>query len=279
MKPLQLGQISYLNVAPIYYGMRDGQLPVWIHLQPGTPAQLNRWMAAKRLDAGPVSTGVLTRHANDWKLLPGLSIGCSGKVLSVLLISRYPMYALHQKKVFLSNESGTANLLLKLLLSKQKVTPFYHMPPSSEPGAIAPNADAFLIIGDKALTGQPPEGFEQAWDLGEIWWQTTGLPFTFAVWVVQSDLLEKDPLSVQQLWQTLVASKESGLTALDTIANHAAPQLGITRDAARNYYRHLHYDLDSSDLEGIQTFFKQLHRFHLIRTIPRIRFFKPCCLQ
>ncbi len=143
MKPIRLGQISYLNVAPIYYGMMDNQLPPWIQLKQGTPAELNRWMTAGSLDAGPVSTGVLAAHADHWKLLPDLSIGCSGKVLSVLLLSRYPMTELNHRKVLLSGESGTANLLLQLLLTKEKVQPQYKIAP--QPGADGPLKETLSI--------------------------------------------------------------------------------------------------------------------------------------
>lgn len=275
MKRIRLGQISYLNVAPIYYGMTGNQLPQWIQLKQGTPAELNEWMAARSLDAGPVSTGVLAAHTDHWKLLPDLSIGCSGKVLSVLLLSRYPMTELSRRKVFLSGESGTANLLLKLLLTKEQVEPQYKIAPPSGIDSLLKETDAFLIIGDNALTQQAPSGFNYVWDLGEIWWQKTGLPFTFAVWVVRNDVLKNDPSTIQQLWQKLLASKKSGLAALDTIANQAAPQLGIDQAAAQNYYRHLHYDLGPSKLEGIETFFKELHHHELIPTLPQISFFNP----
>lgn len=275
MKPIRLGQICYLNVAPIYYGLMNGQLPQWIQIKQGTPAELNNWMAVGSLDAGPVSTGVLAENADHWKVLPDLSIGCSGKVLSVLLLSRYPMTELNHRKVLLSEESGTANLLLQLLLTEEDVQPHYEI--AAPPGTDSPlkETDAFLIIGDKALTQESPVGFEHVWDLGEIWWQKTGLPFTFAVWVVQNRVLERNPSAVQQLWQKLVASKQSGLSALDTIANQAAPQLGIDRASARNYYRHLHYDLEPSKLKGISTFFKELHRYNLIPALPKVSFFNP----
>lgn len=275
MKPIRLGQISYLNVAPIYYGLMDNPLPQWIQLKQGTPAELNRWMAAGSLDAGPVSTGVLAENTNRWKVLPDLSIGCSGKVLSVLLLSRRPMVELHRKNVFLSGESGTANLLLQLLLTKEEVEPRYKIAPSLESNHQLKEADAFLIIGDKALTQQAPSGFEYVWDLGEIWWQKTGLPFTFAVWVVRNDVLKNDPSTIRQLWQKLLASKKSGLAALDTIANQAAPQLGIDQASARNYYRHLHYDLEPSKLKGIETFFQELYRCKLIPALPKVSFFNP----
>lgn len=171
MKPIRLGQISYLNVAPIYYGMTGNQLPQWIQLKQGTPAELNEWMAAGSLDAGPVSTGVFAAHTDHWKLLPDLSIGCSGKVLSVLLLSRYPMTELSHRKVLLSGESGTANLLLKLMLTKEQVEPQYEIAPPPEANTALKEVDAFLIIGDNALTQQAPSGFNHVWDLGEIWWQ------------------------------------------------------------------------------------------------------------
>ena len=47
------------------------------------------------------------------------------------------------------------------------------------------DADAVLLIGDRAMRACLP-GFAYAFDLGQEWFDWTGLPFVYAVWAVRA---------------------------------------------------------------------------------------------
>ena len=58
------------------------------------------------------------------------------------------------------------------------------MPLPLERDAEDVDADAVLLIGDRAMRACLP-GFAHAFDLGQEWYDWTGLPFVYAVWAVR----------------------------------------------------------------------------------------------
>ena len=59
---VKIGKISYMNVAPIYYGLNAGAGESWLDVVSAPPAVLNRKMAAGDLDISPVSAASYAAH-------------------------------------------------------------------------------------------------------------------------------------------------------------------------------------------------------------------------
>ena len=86
--PVKVGRISYINVAPIYYGLDKGLKPAWLKMVTAPPSVLNNMLANGDIDISPISSVAYALHQKDWLLLPDLSIACSGDVMSVILGGR-----------------------------------------------------------------------------------------------------------------------------------------------------------------------------------------------
>jgi chorismate dehydratase len=255
---VRLGCIRYLNVAPIHHGIQNGgALPGSIIFK-ASPSELNRRMSDEALDISPVSSVAYALNQDRWLLLPDFSISCFGSVMSVLLVSRFPFTALSGRTVLLTEDSGTASELLKLLFAQRDVHPVFETGRIQSTADVA-NAAAGLVIGDAALKGDWKESFPFVSDLGSMWRDLTGLPFVFAVWAVRKEFAEKKPAAVAKVLELLNRSREAGLRNLEQIAGHAALVTGLSLEASRLYYRRLHYDLDPKKLEGLVTFFSLLH--------------------
>jgi chorismate dehydratase len=262
--PVRIGRIDYVNVAPIYYGLDQRGTPDWLEIRPASPADLNARMAAGDLDAGPVSTGALVENSPNWLVMPDLSIACDGAVKSVLLVSRFPFKALHQRSVLVSDESGTAVLLLRLLFAMHGIRPDFQPARIDHRTGENDTTAAALIIGDKALYYDWSHQFRKVWDLGELWWTATGLPFVFAVWVVRKGFAERYPQWVARIWRLFIASRRSGYENRERIVRWAADELGITQEVSRHYFNHLHYNLDAAKQKSLTAFFDLLNRHAVI---------------
>jgi len=264
-----------MNVAPVYYGLDNGMKPAWINMFSAPPSVLNTMLANGELDISPVSSVAYARNQNDWLLLPDLSISCFGKVMSVILVSKYPLNQLTYKKVILTEESATAAALLRLLFSLKKIKPYF------ETGKIRYTDDfrqndvsAALVIGDAALKEKWQKEFDYVYDLGEMWWNLTELPFVFALWAVRRSFAEKKPESVYSVAEQFYLSKHKGLMNIREIIPAASAKLNLGTDICRDYYSHLHYDLNPLHIKGLETFFKGLYEERIISKPVSLSFFE-----
>ena len=260
----RLGVIDYLNVAPVYEWLlrrlssrRDAS---GIETVAGVPAEMNRALIAGDIDISNVSSFAFGTHADEWLLLPRLSVAAHGQVDSVLLFSWHADWRrLDGATVALTPHSATSVQLVRLLCEERYgVRPRFVT--ASEPALdqMLAGAEAALLIGDAALIeghvrrnvagrGQP-----YVFDLAAEWHAWTDLPFVFAVWAARRDRLEA--VHSSHVIQLLQESKEHGLASLPVLANDAAKRLGLPPDVCERYLRLLDYDLTDHDLHGLRRF-------------------------
>ena len=120
-RPVAIGRINYMNVAPIYYGLDKGfaaqgisqGINQEIKLISGPPSTLNQMMINGCLDISPVSSAAYARNTRKWLILPDLAIACHERVLSVLLVSRYNLEALTGRRFLITDESSSVMSTLK----------------------------------------------------------------------------------------------------------------------------------------------------------------------
>ena len=89
-------------------------------------------------------------------------------------------------------------------------------------------ADAILLIGDRAMH-EPEDDFVEVMDLGQVWYDWTGLPFVFAMWIAREDA------DVTGIEQALNESRDRGVAAIPQIANQQAPLLDLSTETAMTY--------------------------------------------
>jgi chorismate dehydratase len=270
---VRVGRISYMNVAPVYYGLNNGDKPRWMDMVSAPPSTLNHMLAEGELDISPVSSAAYAIHHDKWLLLPDLSISCFGPVMSVLLVSRKPLEELENKKVILTRESATAAALTRYLFASRGIRPHIETGKILSPEDLNTGADAALVIGDAALKSGW-DRFEHVWDLGDMWREHTGLPFVFALWAVRKSFAIENPDQVSAVIEQFYRSRETGLGNIDRILPLAAEQLGITEAMCRKYYARLDYGLPPLQVKGLDRFFDGLYREGLISWPVRLSFFQ-----
>lgn len=258
-RPVALGRIDYMNVAPIYYGF-DGKMPEGIRLTSGPPNTLNQMMIDGKLDISPVSSAAYARNAHEWLILPDLAVACHERVLSVLLVSRYSLEALAGRRILITDESASARDLCRLIFRYKGVRPEFVVGKVKNPLQLPEDMDAALVIGDSALSQPWERFFPNVHDMGTLWWQMTGLPFVFAVWAVRKEFARNYPDRVEDVLTLLKTSRGLGNENMNQIVEKACTRLGIDVSIARLYYASLVYHLRDREKQGIEMFFKGLYQ-------------------
>ena len=273
---LRLGKIGFLNVLPIYHPLESGIVSHSFDIVSGTPAYLNGLMAEGDLDLSVVSSIEYARHPERYFILPDLSISCHGAVKSVLLLSRVPIDQLNGRSILVSTQSHTSVALLRILFSVR-----CGMNVSFQPGNCTEVLSrgeeplAFLAIGDEALRFREHEHYPYRWDLGEEWLSWTGLPFVFALWVIQRKAVERWNGHLKSAIDTLTSAKEWGCAHLATICAEAVKKGILGSLELHDYYQSLGFNLQAEEQRGLELFYRYLSQIREVRTPPRLEIFSP----
>ncbi|MEW6378702.1 MAG: menaquinone biosynthesis protein [bacterium] len=276
---LRLGKLSYLNNAPMYYGLprnNHSLLTESCTIVEGPPSYLNHCIRQKEIDLTVASSIEYARNFEGYLILPDLSISSDGPVQSVLLLSKAPMEELHGQPLLLTSDSETSVGLVKILLSQRGIEPVYirgKVPGQGGPEAGGnggngsccppPEFTAFLVIGDRALhlwQSEKERGpYSYLYDLGEEWKKMTGLPFVFALWMVRKEAFCQAPELVFQVQQALLDSRDYSLTHLEEFIASVKTQPKLPAAVCRSYIQNLRYELSSRYQQGLLRYYKYLH--------------------
>ncbi|MFP3868827.1 MAG: menaquinone biosynthetic enzyme MqnA/MqnD family protein [Desulfobacteraceae bacterium] len=268
---LRLGRICYINVLPIYYAMEQAYVPNGAEVIWGTPAELNDRMFTGGLDVSGISSLEYGRHFYKYLLLPDLSISSQGDVGSVLFFSHLPFHRLSGQPVLLSHSSATSAALVKIILAE-----LYGARPLYNSGAVArhfsPGWAALLAIGDEALRLRATGNYPYYLDLGQAWYDLTGMPFVFGVWAVRQSCFARHAAQVHYLHQNLLRAKDWGLEYLPEISHRAADLLGLDYQELLHYFSRLNYGLDDLQQKGLEAFYRYLDKLGVLAEMPQLRF-------
>src|SRR5918911_4257166 len=213
--PVRIGAVNYLNTKPLICDLE--KLAPEAELILDVPSRLADLLAQGRLDVALIPVIEYFR-AGNYTLVPGIAIASRGPVLSVTLFSRVPWYAV--RRVALDAGSRTSAALTEVLLRKRYRVEPEVVPLPLDHAAEDADADAVLLIGDRAMRACLP-GFAHAFDLGQEWHDWTGLPFVYAVWAV------RDGADLGPVAAALREAKRRGCGRLGEIAHREAPHLGL----------------------------------------------------
>lgn len=254
MSVIRLGNIIYSNCYPVHARLLEGADPADVVLVDGTPAELNRALESDAIDVAPCSSIEYARHADRYRVLPGLAIASAGPVESILLETTVPLEGLADREVAVPSASATSVVLLRILLERtagiRARFRWFDQTDGTDP--IEGGAAAVLRIGDVALLREAPPG-RVVVDLGRAWTEWTGLPFVFAVW--QTRLGSSRDEELGRLTRTLEASRSWFGDHVDTLAERRAADFGVPAARLARYWRGLRYTLDERATEGLLRFF------------------------
>ncbi len=240
---MRIGAVNYLNTKPLIEDL--DQLAPEAELVLEVPSRLADLLAEGELDVALIPAVEYFR-AGRYRIVPGIGIASNGPVLSVTLFSRVPCKEI--RRLALDEGSRTSAALAQVLLRKRHGLTPELVPLPLQQEAEQVDADAVLLIGDRAMHACLP-GFAQAYDLGQEWHHWTGLPFVYAFWAVRPGV-ELGPVAA-----ALQEAKRRGCSQIGHIAAREASRLGLDAGFCRRYLAHIiRFDLGERELTGLRLF-------------------------
>jgi len=285
---LKVGKIPYANLFPIFYMLQRECNCSGYEFIEGVPSTLNRLLRSGEIDISPSSSIEYLRCESQYTLVEGHSISSKGPIGSILLFSKKPIEELEDKTILVSSQSETSVALLEIILRK-----FYKIecplrPTDGSADSVMDKADAYLLIGDDALKAakivtsstpyltRPPRGGGQGWgeiriyDLGDLWYKNTGLPFVFALWIARKDCFSEKAELLKTFIHDLHKAKDLALQNLDKIARELKPLLlsrhavNITEEDLISFWKGISYDLTEEHKRGLELFRKYSEELGLL---------------
>ena len=263
---LRIGKLPYLNNLPMYHHFlkRHPDSANKYTIIEGPPRYLNQGIREGEIDVSVVSSIEYARNAENYLILPNLSISSKGQVRSVLLFSRVPIKKLHQRVLLISSDSETSVALIKIVLSHYGVEPVYMKGkiPESEEESFGFNNElaAMLVIGDLALQLRGQNHYPYVYDLGEEWQTITGLPFVFALWIVRQEVFARTPAFVFQICHALQESCNYSLSHLEELIAFTRKPFSLSPSVCFHYLQNLRFELSPFYQKGLKMYFHFLFK-------------------
>ena len=242
--PVRIGAVNYLNTKPLICDLEHLAPEAELRLE--VPSRLADLLADGQLEVALIPVIEYFR-AGSYSIVPNIAIASRGPVLSVTLFSRVPWPDI--RRVALDAGSRTSAALTQVLLRHRYGVHPEVVPLPIDAQAEDIDADAVLLIGDRAMRACLP-GFAHAYDLGQEWFDWTGLPFVYAVWAV------REGVDLRGVDEALRQAKRRGLDRAGPIAYAEAPHLGLDAGFCRRYLSNiLHFDLGPREQAGLHHYY------------------------
>lgn len=266
--PVRVGAVNYLNTKPLIADLET--LAPGIDLRLEVPSKLADMLAEGQLDVALIPVIEYFR-AGSYRVVPNISIASRGPVLSVTLFSRVPWADI--RRVALDEGSRTSAALTQILLRHRHGVRPEVVPLPLDQAAEEVDADAVLLIGDRAMRACLP-GFAHAFDLGQEWHDWIGLPFVYAVWAV------REGVDLGSVADAFVEAKRRGIARVGQIAHEEAPGLNLDAGFCRRYLSNIiHFDLGAREQAGLHHYYMLACELGLARRGINLSFYQQEALQ
>ncbi|HHT9106176.1 MAG TPA: menaquinone biosynthetic enzyme MqnA/MqnD family protein [Candidatus Wujingus californicus] len=240
---IRIGVVPYLNAKPLIYGLTHKTESIEFVFE--APSLLPGMLNNDQIDVALIPAIEYFRNDNC-AIIPDISISSVGTVESVKIFSKVPLQDVHT--IALDKSSSTSSALTRIIFSEyMHVFPQYTQW-NKQCDISQTNTDAVLLIGDNAMKVMDNGYFTL--DLGQAWFEYTGLPFVYAVWVVKRN---NHITGINNLLKT---ARESGIKSINTIAVNESSRIQLTKERCLNYLTNsIRYYLGKEEIRGLQTFY------------------------
>lgn len=264
--------VSYLNTAPLVWGMTHGPQRGVFDLSFELPS-----VCADRLRAGSADIGLIPAielaRQPETAVAPGCAIACAGPVRSILLVAKKPFDAI--ASLAADTGSRTSVVLAQIIAARQygRRPAVYPHPPLLD--AMLEAADAALIIGNPALRLDPKMAVRggrpvHVYDLGAEWRAMTSLPMVFAVWAARMPAAADAPI------EALNASAAYGRSRIDEIVRVESRRLGLPPELVRTYLtERIRFDLGERECAALRLYLELAAELGFAPPRPEIPFLAP----
>jgi len=270
---IKIGEIEYANCTPIFTALKKEFDCGNYSFVREVPSTLNAMLSRGEVDISPSSSIEYGKSFAKYLLMPDISISSIGPVKSVFLFSRTPVENLHKKAISLTTESDTSVNLLKIILAKKYGLHNEFQRTSLPLKEALEFHDGMLLIGDAALKASLTEHPFYVYDLGQEWYEFTGFPFVFALWIVRRDAVAEKYTDMLALKDNLLSAKNLAYRSYESIALDSREREWMSLSRLVDYWNTISYDLTAAHIKGLETFYRYAFEMGLIPAQPDILLF------
>ncbi len=256
MHNLRLGIVRYFNALPLVEGLEAFSQ---MNLTSAVPSHIGSMLEQNEIDIGLVSLIDLATTKVPFAILPVGMIGCEGPTLTVRLFSKVPPADIRTLAV--DTDSHTSVALARIILAKvHGINPDivdFDAREGVANGQSDPWPEAVLLIGDKVVNASPPSiRYPHQIDLGQAWFDLTGLPFVYATWMCR--LEDAHGSAMCEVAALLERQRLRNLARIDWLVSARADAHNWPHDLAREYLGHrLRYSFGERERQAIKRFFTE----------------------
>ncbi|MEN0643438.1 menaquinone biosynthesis protein [Alkalicoccobacillus gibsonii] len=260
---LRIGEIEYANIQPFFDKLNRNELTEnGFQLITDVPSQVNRRLAEGAVDVAGISSFSYAQHADDYSILPDLSVSSKGEVRSLYLFSKVPIEQLDEKRVALTASSATTVHLLKIILRSFYELQVQYETMKPDLAEMLLTHDAALLIGDDAIRASRTNTTLYQYDLGTLWYEHTGLPMSYAVFAVRNEVLSTHSDELDTIYQAFVQSKiSSHHNEYKDLSNRFVLKQGGTFDFWQSYFQNLWYHFNEENKRGLLYYYKLAYEY------------------
>ncbi len=253
-----------LRTLPLVWGLSGHAVEHNFKILHDTPAGCAKQLLAAWAALGLVSAVDYATARGEWKIIPEICISGSGATRDFILFFNRDLKKL--RTIAIDGTERFAQVLLKILLwERYEAEPDFITLPAGNLSQMLEKADAALISGEKALEYQVYN--EAHLDLGEEWYDMTGLPLVTNFWAgFEQEITETD---IQILRQSLA----KGMENTEEISKEYAADKELSWRLYRDYFlKSRSYHLGLQQKEGLTEFYRYAFYHGLIEHIPDLHF-------
>lgn len=268
---VRLGAVGYLNARPLVYGLE--RLPRF-DLRYDIPSECANLLHAHTIDVGLIPSIEYLRGPQPYAIVPGPAVTSRGPVASVAIYTRVDPRDM--RSIAMDTSSRTSVALATVMARRAFGVSPEAVPMAPDLDAMLARADAALIIGDYALFLNPrsesaipnPQSSITKIDLGDLWTESTGLPFVYAVWAGWPDAMSAGDVGLLQ------RARDQGVAHADRVARAYYPDDPARQAVAMQYLRdNIRYRLGAEEIEGLRTFYRYAAETGLVGSVQELRFY------
>lgn len=252
-KRLKVALVSYLNTYPLVWGLRRLALAEKLAMLLAPPSQCSALLLDGSVAVALVPSITFLTSEICYEVLP-FGIVSNGEVDTVLLVGNSPLEG--WDTIYLDEDSLTSVQLTRILMAEKKLCPRFvaGLPPADS----LEERSGMLIIGNKCF--QLASGFSYCYDLSRLWFQLTGLPFVFALFLADPQIPRAHLSEACRLLREAVRLGSEHLNEVveDWLTEHPEEKPLKSKDYYYEYLaRKISYCLTTEALAGLGTFYQK----------------------
>lgn len=246
---LRIGVFPYINSIFFTYNLEDRLRDHDVELVVDTPGKMFEYFKNGDINCSFLSS-IAVNELEDFHVMKDISINSPQHVLSVILFSNEKISRI--SKIYYSSESKTSVKLLKIIL-KKKYGISAEIIECRNIDSLKRD-DPLLLIGDNCIRFRDTDQYKYKYDLGKEWYDLTGLPMVYGLFVFKGGFVRDDYESVLEIKKILNDNLEINLKNKIEIYNNINMRTGLAIDFIEEYFSKIKFGLGKNEISGLNKF-------------------------